>query len=65
MKYKTIKNFKNKLQDSDNDEFADLLFDFIKEEGKTAYDESVSQLQHALQTASLAHTEDGLSLIHI
>ena len=59
MKYKTIKNFKNKLQDSDNDEFADLLFDFIKEEGKTAYDESVSQLQHALQTASLARTEDG------
>ena len=59
MKYKTIKNFKNKLQDSDNDEFADLLLDFINEEGKTAYDESVSQLQHALQTASLAHTEDG------
>lgn len=34
MKYKTIKNFKNKLQNSDNNEFVDLLFDFIKEEGK-------------------------------
>ena len=59
MKYQTIKNFKNKLQDSDNDKFADLLFGFIEEEGKTPYDESVSQLQHALQTASLARTEDG------
>ena len=29
MKYKTIKNFKNKLQNSDNNEFVDLLFDFI------------------------------------
>ena len=45
MKYKTIKNFKNKLQNSDNNEFVDLLFDFIKEEGKTNYDESVTQLQ--------------------
>ena len=26
MKYKTIKNFKNKLQNSDNNEFVDLLF---------------------------------------
>ena len=59
MKYKTIKNFKNKLQNSDNNEFVDLLFDFIKEEGKTNYDESVTQLQHSLQTASLARTEDG------
>ncbi len=59
MKYKTIKNFKNKLQNSDNNEFVDLLFDFIKEEGKTNYDESVTQLQHCLQTASLARTEDG------
>ena len=48
MKYKTIKNFKNKLQNSDNNEFVDLLFDFIKEEGKTNYDESVTQLQHSL-----------------
>ena len=59
MKYKTIKNFKNKLQNSDNNEFVDLLFDFIKEEGKTNYDESVTQLQHSLQTASLARIEDG------
>ena len=59
MKYKTIKNFKNKLQNSDNNEFVDLLFDFIKEEGKTNYDESVTQSQHSLQTASLARTEDG------
>ena len=65
MKYKNIQNFKNKLQNSDNEEFADLLFNFIREEGKTNYDESVTQLQHSLQTASLARTEDGRSHIVI
>ena len=65
MKYKNIQNFKNKLQNSDNEEFADLLFNFIREEGKTNYDESVTQIQHSLQTASLARTEDGRSHIVI
>ena len=33
---------------------ADLLFEFMHQTGQTFYDESVTQLEHALQCASLA-----------
>ena len=35
-----------------------VLFDFVREHGQTRYDESVTQLQHALQSAQLASEED-------
>ena len=33
---------------------ADRLFDWMSEHGRTHYDTSVTQLEHALQTAALA-----------
>lgn len=42
------------LQSASKEEKADLLLNYIRDHGGTNYDESVTQTQHALQTATLA-----------
>ena len=49
-----------RLSASPGDAFVETLFDFMTENGQTNYDESVTQLEHALQAAQLArerHTD--------
>lgn len=41
----------------DKDQFVSELFDWLELHGSTRYDEAVSQLAHALQTANLAVSE--------
>lgn len=48
-----------RLSAADPDGFVRLLFAFMREHGASYYDESVTQLEHALQTAALAKAEDG------
>lgn len=39
------------------DPFCDQLFEYLEEAGQTMYDETVTQLEHGLQCAALAHRE--------
>lgn len=42
------------LEESTPEEKVDLLFAYLRVKGRTHYDEQVTQLEHALQTAALA-----------
>lgn len=46
---------RQKLEKARGDAFVDVLFEFMREYGESRYDESVTQLDHALQAANLAH----------
>ena len=60
----------NSMQTASRQARVDLLFDYLKSHGQSSYDPSVSQLEHALQTAHLAQQESQLphlvvaSLLH-
>ena len=45
------------MQAGSREERVDLLFDYLNTHGQSSYDPSVTQLEHALQTAHLAHQE--------
>ena len=42
------------MQAGSREERVDLLFDYLNTHGQSSYDPSVTQLEHALQTAHLA-----------
>lgn len=44
----------NALRDASREKKADLLLDYIRDHGSTNYDPNVTQMEHALQTATLA-----------
>lgn len=51
----TIKEtLQNQLQDASDAQRVTLLLDFVRTHGQSNYDESVTQIQHALQAAHLA-----------
>ena len=43
------------MQAGCREERVDLLFAYLNTHGQSSYDPSVTQLEHALQTAHLAH----------
>ena len=45
------------MQAGSREERVDLLFDYLNTHGQSSYDPSVTQLEHALQTARLAQQE--------
>ena len=47
----------NSMQASSREERVDLLFAYLNTHGQSSYEPSVTQLEHALQTAHLAHQE--------
>jgi len=44
----------SRLEGSSDDQAVEVLFEFVREHGQSNYDESVTQIQHALQAAALA-----------
>ena len=48
------KLLQSELKNTSCEHFSELVINFIKETGHTRYDESVTQLEHALQAADLA-----------
>lgn len=50
--------FHAKLRAAEPEAFTDLMFDFMDTNGGSNYDQSVTQLEHALQCAALAAQED-------
>ncbi len=44
------------LRDASDEEKADLLLGYIRDNGSTNYDPNVTQMEHALQTATLARS---------
>lgn len=51
---------RSRLDDASDDEKVDLLFSFLRDRGQSNYDEAVTQIEHALQSADLA-AQDGCS----
>ncbi|MCH2212205.1 MAG: HD domain-containing protein [Fuerstiella sp.] len=49
----------HQMQDADADGKVDALFAYIEKNGGTNYDDQVTQLEHALQTAALAKSAGG------
>jgi phosphonate degradation associated HDIG domain protein len=43
--------------------FCETLFDFLTHAGQTRYDETVTQLEHALQTAALAKPHGNIAVV--
>ena len=56
----TMQDFKDQLESLSQDDLVPALLTFMKQRGDTNYDESVTQLEHALQCAQLAR-ERGMS----
>ena len=52
-------SLKQQLDQLKSEEFVDALFAFMQKYGQSNYDESVTQLEHALQTAELARENGG------
>ena len=52
-------SLREKLDSLNGEQFVDKLFAFMIENGQSNYDESVTQLEHALQTAELARNNGG------
>ncbi len=45
---------RNKLRGASDDDAVEILFEFVRQRGQSNYDESVTQIAHALQAADLA-----------
>jgi len=50
----SIDQFRDQVANVGPDQFVARLLDYIKEKGQSRYDESVTQIEHALQCAQLA-----------
>lgn len=53
-----METFAQQMRQADTASQVHLLFDYMKERGQENYEEDVSQYQHSLQTACLAHRSE-------